>query len=197
MLGIYTGTSVNALTTVVISPDTGYDETITDQPVTAGTTYYIQLAGYNNAVASNILLNWSFVASSGYASWAGSNAFDSRNREGVPYGMAWILGATTNSSPSIGLLPKVVAAGVSGFTLHFTRVLDPGTAHLYLEYGDTLPPVGWATVEVPIPVTVPDTVVSSGISFYVDVVDGLYSIDALIPPGGTGKRFAQLKAIGN
>jgi uncharacterized repeat protein (TIGR02543 family) len=30
-------------------------------PVTAGTTYHIQLAGWNNTVAANILLNWSFV----------------------------------------------------------------------------------------------------------------------------------------
>ncbi len=61
VLGIYSGSSVNALTPLGASPlDTGLEEAMT-VAVTAGTTYHIQLAGYDSAVAANILLNWSFV----------------------------------------------------------------------------------------------------------------------------------------
>jgi autotransporter-associated beta strand protein len=64
VLGIYTGASVSALTPLGATPkDTGDKETMT-VAVTAGTTYFIQLAGYDNAVAANILLNWSFVGPS-------------------------------------------------------------------------------------------------------------------------------------
>ena len=128
-------------------------------------------------------------ASSPYASWAGSNAFDSLNSEGVAYGMAWLLGATSNSSPSIGLLPTVT--GVSGgfLTVHFTRVLDLGSAKLYLEYSDSL--AGWTPVEVPV-TTGTDPV--SGVVFTVATVGGLYDITAQVPPGSTGKRFARLAA---
>ena len=124
-----------------------------------------------------------------YASWAGSNAFDSLNSEGVAYGMAWLLGATSNSSPSIGLLPTVT--GVSGgfLTVHFTRVLDLGSAKLYLEYSDSL--AGWTPVEVPV-TTGTDPV--SGVVFTVATVGGLYDITAQVPPGSTGKRFARLAA---
>ena len=130
-------------------------------------------------------------ASSPYASWAGGNAFDSLNSEGVAYGMAWILGAPNNAASSIGLMPQVT--GASGFTVHFTRVIDPGSAKLYLEYSDSLE--GWTPVEVPIPTTVPGSVMASGITFdVVTTVGGLYDITAQVPPGPTGKRFARLAA---
>ena len=47
--------------------------------------------------------------------------------------MAWILGASTNSSPSIGLRPTVAGASGGFLTLHFTGVLDPGLAKLDLD----------------------------------------------------------------
>ena len=61
IIGIYTGAAVNALTPLGTTPkDTGPEETMT-VPVTSGTTYYIQLAGYADTEAANILLNWNFV----------------------------------------------------------------------------------------------------------------------------------------
>jgi autotransporter-associated beta strand protein len=58
ILGIYSGAALNALTPLGDTPkDTGYQETMT-VPVTAGTTYYIQLAGYANTPAANIVVNW-------------------------------------------------------------------------------------------------------------------------------------------
>ncbi len=123
-----------------------------------------------------------------YTTWAGSHTFDSLNSEGVAYGMAWILGATSNSSPSIGLMPQVTGTSGSGLTVHFTRVLDPGTAKLYLEYSDSLDVGSWGTpVEVP---TTTSTV--SGVGFTVTTVGGLYDITAEIPLGTSGKRFARL-----
>lgn len=62
IIGIYTGTAVNALTPLDGTPlDTALDETMT-VTVTAGTTYHIQLAGYADEAAANIKFNWNFVA---------------------------------------------------------------------------------------------------------------------------------------
>jgi autotransporter-associated beta strand protein len=65
MIGIYTGASVNALTPVPgpgnNPQDTGVPETKT-VTVTPGTTYYFQLAGYQDQDAANILLSWNYVA---------------------------------------------------------------------------------------------------------------------------------------
>jgi autotransporter-associated beta strand protein len=62
MIGIYTGTAVNALTPLGETPkDTVVPESMT-VTVTPGTTYYIQLAGYLDEAAANILLTWNYVA---------------------------------------------------------------------------------------------------------------------------------------
>ena len=123
-----------------------------------------------------------------YASWAGGHAFDALNGEGVPYGLAWILGATTNASPSIGLLPTVAGASGGLLTVHFTRVLDPGaTAKLYLEYSDDLGT--WTSVEVPA-----TTGPVSGVEFNVGTSGGLYDITAQIPMDSSTTRFARLAA---
>ncbi|MCF7731601.1 MAG: autotransporter-associated beta strand repeat-containing protein [Akkermansiaceae bacterium] len=61
VLGIYTGASVNALTALGGSPQDGNVPEEMTVPVTAGTTYHIQTAGYNADVAANILLTWDFV----------------------------------------------------------------------------------------------------------------------------------------
>lgn len=61
MIGIYTGTAVNALTPLGQTPkDTGAAESMTIT-TTPGTTYYIQLAGFHDELASNILLTWNYV----------------------------------------------------------------------------------------------------------------------------------------
>ena len=63
VIGIYTGTSVETLTTL-LQQDSGTDETA-DIAVTAGTTYYIQLAGDGGSpppMATNIRLSWHMVS---------------------------------------------------------------------------------------------------------------------------------------
>jgi hypothetical protein len=83
VVGIYTGPSLTELTALPSTPqDNGGSETVT-VAVTAGTTYYIQLAGWSGVwdgityppdVAANILLTWSFVGGGGgYGSWADTN----------------------------------------------------------------------------------------------------------------------------
>jgi autotransporter-associated beta strand protein len=62
VIGIYTGASLNALTPLGTTPkDTVLAETMT-VTVTPGTTYYIQLTGYQGEGAANILLSWTYVA---------------------------------------------------------------------------------------------------------------------------------------
>jgi hypothetical protein len=60
VIGIYTGSAVNALTTIDGPKDTTLEESMT-VPVLKGTTYYIQLAGYGGDTAANLLINWNFV----------------------------------------------------------------------------------------------------------------------------------------
>jgi len=62
IIGIYSGAAVNALSPLGATPkDTVLEESMTI-PVTAGTTYYIQLAGYAGETAANLLLSWNLVA---------------------------------------------------------------------------------------------------------------------------------------
>ncbi len=62
VIGIYSGASLNALTPLGTTPkDTGLAENMTI-PVATGTTYYIQLAGFNGQDAANILLTWSYTS---------------------------------------------------------------------------------------------------------------------------------------
>ncbi len=72
VLGVLSGTALNALTPATgtvtdssgsfVSPiNEGISENLTI-PVTAGNTYYIQLAGSEDVAAGNIDLTWSFVA---------------------------------------------------------------------------------------------------------------------------------------
>ena len=61
VLGIYSGSAVNALTPLGTTPqDIVLEESMT-LAVTAGTTYSIQLGGYANILASDIHLSWTLV----------------------------------------------------------------------------------------------------------------------------------------
>jgi hypothetical protein len=103
MIGLYTGASVDALTALPGTPrDTGYEEIMT-VAVLAGTTYYIQAAGYNDSVAGNILLTWTFVGTGGYDAWAvqnagGGAADEDYNNDGVQNGIAYFMGNTGNAT---------------------------------------------------------------------------------------------------
>ncbi len=61
VLGIYTGASVGALTPLGGSPQDGLVPESMTVAVTAGITYHIQVAGWDSAVAANILLTWNHI----------------------------------------------------------------------------------------------------------------------------------------
>ncbi|MCF7732773.1 MAG: hypothetical protein K9N23_13875, partial [Akkermansiaceae bacterium] len=128
MLGMYTGTSVDALTALPGTPlDTGLEETMT-VTVTAGTTYAIQAAGYANDVAANILLTWSFVSSGNdYDDWVASSGFaegDDTTPTGDPDGdglnndqeRAFGLDPTSGSSVNPITVPLDAGAGTFSYT---------------------------------------------------------------------------------
>ncbi len=65
ILGIYTGSAVNALIGLGTTPqDIVLEESMT-VAVTAGTTYSIQLAGFGAEAAANILVSWRLVPTNG------------------------------------------------------------------------------------------------------------------------------------
>ena len=132
------------------------------------------------------------LAAGSYAGWASGHAFDSLNNEGVAYGMAWILGSPTHSSPdTLGLLPTSQASG-SELVLHFKRVDAMTPAQLHLELSDDLSADSWTT-SIPVPATSGQ---DGGVNFVVTGPDsnGLDDVVAHIPFGGKTKRFARLIA---
>ncbi|MCX6873515.1 MAG: hypothetical protein NTW21_06865 [Verrucomicrobia bacterium] len=136
MLGIHTGTAVNALTALTGLPDgnpqdTGVEETMT-LPVTGGTTYHIQAAGYLNEEASNIKLTFTFVGTgTSYGTWETANgasggASADSNNNGVPNGVEFFMGGT-QASPAT--LPALVdTAGTWTWTIPY----DPAALATYL-----------------------------------------------------------------
>ena len=136
------------------------DFTVTAQPatpVTAGggtTTFTVQFApggaGARNAALSianddttggenPFVINLSGTGQAQqtpYQAWANGANFNDPNSEGIAYGMAWMLGAGTSTSPSVGLLPAALPG--SGLIMHFKRVHDQGSAQLYFQYSSDL-----------------------------------------------------------
>ena len=67
ILGIYTGATLDALTPLGTTPqDIVIQESMT-VAVNAGTTYFIQLSGYESTEAANILLSWKLIPTNGAA----------------------------------------------------------------------------------------------------------------------------------
>ncbi len=115
IIGCFTGTAVESLTVVVPPTDTGYAETLSNIPVTNGTTYYFQLGGDSgNTQATNILLNWSFVS----AIQAEIATFGTN--------VAWSAAVITTTSPTNGTVVWTVPFGSTLATLAPTFTLSPG-----------------------------------------------------------------------
>ncbi|MCX6873496.1 MAG: Ig-like domain-containing protein [Verrucomicrobia bacterium] len=131
MLGIYTGSAVDALTALPGTPqDDDVAETMT-VTVTAGTTYHIQAAGYGNEDASNIKLTCTFVGTGTiYGTWetangaSGSASADS-NHNGVPNGVEFFMGGTAASPATLPALEDT--AGTWTWTIPY----DPGALATY------------------------------------------------------------------
>ena len=126
VLGIYTGASVGALTPLGGSPQDGaVPETMT-VAVTAGTTYFIQTAGWNADVAANILLSWTFVETVAQA-------------DILAFGPGAVIGpVVANAAVITWLLPP----GTNPATLAPTFTLSPGATCkvglLTVNSGDTV-----------------------------------------------------------
>jgi fibronectin-binding autotransporter adhesin len=109
VLGIYSGAALNALTPLGTTPqDTFLDETMT-VPVTGGTTYHIQLAGYGTAAAANILLKWTLVPTNG--------------AEILSFGPGATVGTVVSNAATIAW---TVPNGTDPATLAPTFTLSPG-----------------------------------------------------------------------
>ena len=134
--------------------------------------------------------------SSPYSTWANGANFNDPNSEGIAYGMAWMLGGGTSTSPSVGLLPAVVPG--SGLTLHFKRVHDQGAAKLYFQYSSDL--ATWDP-ELLIPENAygTDLPLATGITATITEGDPDDVTVTVVPAGheAGGKLFGRLKATEN
>lgn len=107
-LGIYSGAALNELILLGTTPvDVALEET-RSVPVIAGQTYYIQLAGWQAAVASNIKLTWSFVNAATF----------------LTFGPGAVLGELTANEASINL---TVPYNSDLATIAPTFTLSPGS----------------------------------------------------------------------
>jgi hypothetical protein len=132
-----------------------------------------------------------------YSTWANGANFNDPNSEGIAYGMAWMLGAGTSTSPSVGLLPAVVPG--SGLTLHFKRVHDQGAAKLYFQYSSDL--ATWPDPGLLIPANTygTDLPLATGITATITEGDPDDVTVTVVPAGheADGKLFGRLKATEN
>jgi hypothetical protein len=128
MIGIYTGSSVDGLTPVngQTPMDNGGAESMT-VTVTGGVTYYIQAAGYENQVATNIKLTWSFVSSvSDYDTWGGPSGYaltggiaDDDDGDGLSNRQEHAFGLNPTSGASVS--PITVQLDPEAGTFTYTR----------------------------------------------------------------------------
>ena len=136
-------------------------------------------------------------ASTPYQTWAGVGgpAFTDLNSEGIAYGMAWMLGAATKTSPSVGLLPTPVPGG-SGLPLHFSRVHDQGSATLRVQYSTDLGT--WNTPGVLIPASTYGTNLDLGDGITATITSGTPNDDVTVTISNShavgGKLFGHLVA---
>jgi hypothetical protein len=132
-----------------------------------------------------------------YSTWANGANFNDPNSEGIAYGMAWMLGAGTSTSPSVGLLPAVVPG--SGLTLHFKRVHDQGPAKLYFQHSSDL--ATWPDPGLMIPANTygTDLPLATGITATITEGDPDDVTVTVVPAGheADGKLFGRLKATEN
>ena len=157
----------------------------------------VQAAMSQFQVVDNIL-SLATGGTSPYTSWAGGNAFDSLNSEGVAYGMAWLLGATTNSSPSIGLLPESTNdGGKLVMTFDCLSAAARGAAVLKVQYSKDLGQSDlWTGHEAEVPGVVGSSDVGS-VHFEATENGGLIHVVATVAASEAstdGKLFGRLQA---
>jgi beta-glucanase (GH16 family) len=161
-----------------------FDVTVSDQISTVQGTLQIRVKSAFEA--------WS----SGSASTFGSDG----NGDGVPDGIAWLLGSTSPGQRANDLLPTARRSNDGGCTVSFT-CLDAtkrGSSSLILQYSNDIGVAdAWDSHSVIIP-TSSGTDPSSGVEFVITSNGDINQIQATIPAsasGGTGRIFARLKAM--
>ena len=112
------------------------------------------------------------------------------NSDGVPDGMAWLLGAESPAHDAIHLLPVPHShQGSISAGFHCLPAAKRGSARLHLQYNANLGGAPWTEVVIP---DVSGTV--DGVEFTVTPVPGsdLVHIQASVPDGGAGRMFLRL-----
>ncbi len=138
-----------------------------------------------------------------YSLWAGSETFGSdANGDGIPNGLAWLLGATDVNQDAMALLPK--SEVVSGdLYLYFTTLNTTarGTASIKVQYSKDLGILDlWANHQAEVPGSAGiSTDTDTGIRFDIRTASGnLIDVEARIPASAaaTGKKlFSRVKGV--
>lgn len=159
---------------------------ISGTPVLAST-----VPGYELAIAGNqLVLNQ--VISDPYALWSGGSPFDAdANHDGVPNGLAWILGATSKDQPAIAALPAASRPpGSLVITFRCLNASSRGGTVLRLQHSPDLgAATTWSTVDVP---ETSGTI--GGVTFTVTPDGDFNRVTATISTAG-GSHFARLISL--
>ena len=132
-----------------------------------------------------------------YAAWAGGAGFHAdANGDGVPNGLAWILGASEPSAYALAFLPVPGQSG-GNLTMTFTQVAPMAPAKLFVEYSNDLGGSDlWHSVQVPSSEGI-STV--SDVTFTITGTSPTQSVSVSVPASkaAAGKIFGRLRSAEN
>jgi autotransporter-associated beta strand protein len=221
-LGLDTGFPVTAASaavdltngTITVTGTTGNPSytLLTAASITGTPVLAAPVSGYTLQVIDGATDELRLVQTGGgspYDTWSGGAPFDDdANGDGVPNGLAWLLGATGKDVSALDKLPTVTQSGgnlVMSFTCLATA--DRGTATLNLEYDGDLAGT-WLSVPVPGAEGDPNPIVENTTTGSVSFVatdggtngngDALIDVVATISDAtesASGKLFGRLKGV--
>jgi uncharacterized repeat protein (TIGR02543 family) len=136
-----------------------------------------------------------FVPPNPFDQWAGapeSSFMQDSNADGLPDGLAWLLGAVSPETSAATLLPIPLQENDAlSITFNYLIPANRGSASLRLQHSPDLAPGSWTDI------TVPDASGTiDGVKFFLTPLPGgnLNQIKAVVPAGPAGRIFVRLAA---
>ena len=160
------------------------------------------VAGLALDTASAIPDDTTITVQTAYAAWAGGADFTTdANHDGVPNGLAWLLGATDPAASASGLLPKATyEADKLVLTFRCLTTAKRGAAVLKVQFSNDLGQADpWASHEAVVPAA-DGTVGSVYFDTTADADPAFINVRAEIPSGAAppdGRLFARLYSAEN
>ena len=185
VVGLYTGAAVNLLTSIGGPQDGDVPETMT-RAVTGGTTYFIQLAGWDHHIATNIKLTWKFVGPADILTFGPGATVDSLVANAAP--ISWTLPTGTNKAT---LQPTFTLSAGATVTVGGSPVVSGDMVDLTNPVDFVVTAAGASPIVNTYTVTV-NLVASTGIINVSYEAGSIPAASSLVgPAGGSGQTWNQ------